>query len=190
MWYRLRVQNEVIKMLEKHNADIRRATAKYMHTHTAFVEAFNKGLAELLFKPIDVQELQDPEKLSTIWIKNLNKVMNKMNNTVSLMIRMKPKDAIKVDTVPLDQAYPEETLLLEDVLYRYLYQPGKQDGDQKRRATDLIWNKNSYLLDQIVQEAGNRALYYLQDERAFVSKELMRIPKDTQVSPEWENRWK
>ena len=50
-------KNEVTKLLEKHNADIRRATTKYKHTHTAFVEAFNKELAKLLFKPMDAQEL-------------------------------------------------------------------------------------------------------------------------------------
>ena len=55
-----------------------------------------------------------------------------MNNTVSSVIGMKPKDAIKLDTVSLNKKYPEETLLLEDGLYRYLYQPGKQHGDQKR----------------------------------------------------------
>ena len=42
-------KNEVIKLLEKHNVDIRRATAKYKHTHTAFAEAFNRDLAKLLF---------------------------------------------------------------------------------------------------------------------------------------------
>ena len=89
------------------------------------------------------QELQDPEKVSTIRVKKLNKTVNKMNNTVSSMISMKPKDTIKADTVPLDKTYPEETVLPEDGLYRYLYQPGEQHGDQKRRATDLIWSKNS-----------------------------------------------
>ena len=59
-------QDEVTKLLEKHNVEIRRATTKYKHTHTAFVEAFNKELAKLLFKPMDAQELQDPEKVSTI----------------------------------------------------------------------------------------------------------------------------
>ena len=48
------------------------------------------------------QELQDPEKVSMIWVKNLNKTMNKMNNTASSMIGMKPKDPIKLDTVHLD----------------------------------------------------------------------------------------
>ena len=96
-------KNEVTKLLEKHNVDIRRATTKYKHTHTAFVEAFNRELAKLLFKPMDAQELQDPEKVSAIWVKNLNKIVNKMNNTVSLMIGMKPKDAIKLDKVLLDK---------------------------------------------------------------------------------------
>ena len=62
-------KNEVTKLLEKHIVEIRRATTKYKHTHTAFVEAFNKELAKLLFKPMDAQELQDPEKVSTIWVK-------------------------------------------------------------------------------------------------------------------------
>ena len=114
-------KNEVTKLLEKHSAEIRRATAKYKHTHKAFVEAFNKELAKLLFKPMEAQELQDLEKVSTIWVKNLNKAVNKMNSTVSSMIGMKPKDVIKLDTVPLDKKYPKETVLPEDGLYRYLY---------------------------------------------------------------------
>ena len=87
-------KKEVTKLLEKHNFEIRRATTKYRPTHTAFVEAFNKEMAKLLFKLMDVQELQDPEKVSTMSVKNLNKIVNKMNNTVSSMTDMKPKDAI------------------------------------------------------------------------------------------------
>ena len=54
------------------------------------------------------------------------------------MIGMKPKDAIKLDTIPLEKKYPKETVLPEDGSYRYLYQPGEQHGDHKRRAADLI----------------------------------------------------
>ena len=61
-------KSELTKLLEKHNFDIRRATTTYKHTHTAFVEAFNKDLAKLLFKPMDAQALQDPEKFSIIWV--------------------------------------------------------------------------------------------------------------------------
>ena len=66
------------------------------------MKASNKELAKLLFNLMDAQELQDPEKVSTIWVKNLNKTVNKMNNAASSMIGMKPKDAIELGTVPLD----------------------------------------------------------------------------------------
>ena len=124
-----------------------------------FVEALNKEMEKLLFKPMDARKLQDPEKVSSIWVKHLNKIVNKMNNTKSLMIDMKPKDAIKLDTVPLDKMYPEEIVLPEDDLYRFLYQPEEQHGYQKRWATDFIWSKNTYRLDQIVQEPGNCGLF-------------------------------
>ena len=124
-------KNEVTKLLEKHNVDIRRAATKYRHTHTAFVETFNKELVKLLFKPMDAQELQDPEKVSTIWVKNLNRTVNKMNNTESSMIGMKPKEAIKLAIVPPDKTYPEKAVLPEEGLYRYLYQPGQQHGNEK-----------------------------------------------------------
>ena len=59
-----------------------------------------KPLTKLLFKLVDPQELQDPKNVSTIWVNNLNKIVNKMKNTESSMIGMKPKDAIKLDTIP------------------------------------------------------------------------------------------
>ena len=62
-------KREVTKLLEKHNVDIRRTTTKYKHSHTAFWKPLEE-LAKLLFKPMDAQELQDPEKASTIWVKN------------------------------------------------------------------------------------------------------------------------
>ena len=59
-------KSDVTKLLEKHNVDIRRITTKYKHTHTAFVEAFNKELAKELFKSMDAQELQNAEIVLTI----------------------------------------------------------------------------------------------------------------------------
>ena len=108
------------------------------------------------------------------------------------MIDMKPRDAIKLDTVPPDKKYPQETVLPEDGLYRYLYQPGEQYGDQKRRATDLIWSKNTYRIDRIVQDPGNPVLYYWQDglDRAFLREELMHVSGYTQIPPDWVSEWK
>ena len=103
------------------------------------------------------------------------------------MIGVKPKDEIKLDAVLLDKTYPEETVLPEDDLYRYFYQPGEQHRDQKRWVTEFIWNKNTYRLDRIVQEPGNRFLCFLQDgaDRAFVREESMHVSEDTQVPRDW-----
>ena len=102
------------------------------------METSNKELEKLLFKPMDALELRNPKKVSKICFKNLNPSVKKLNNTVSSMIGKKPKDAIKLDNVLLDKKYPEETALPKDGLHRYLYQPGKQHGDQKRRETVFI----------------------------------------------------
>ena len=67
---------EVTKMLENHEVTIRRTTAKYKHTHTAFVEALNKILAEQLFKMQDAQELNDPDKISSTWVKHLYELVD------------------------------------------------------------------------------------------------------------------
>ena len=115
-----------------------------------------------------------------------------MNNAVLSMIGMRTKDAIKLDTIPVDKTHPKETVLPEDGLYSYLYQPGEQHGDQKRWATDLIWSKNTFRLDRIVQGRGTRVLYYLQDgpDKAFVREELRHVSEDTQVPPDWLSEWK
>ena len=56
-------KSEVTKLLEKHNVEIRRVTTRYKHTQTAFPKAFKKDFSKLLFKTMDDQELQDPEKV-------------------------------------------------------------------------------------------------------------------------------
>ena len=82
-------------------------------------------------------------------------------------------------------------LVDEDGLYRYLLQPGEEHDDQRRRATDRIWSKGTYRLREIIENPGNRVMYYLRDraERAFVSKELMLIPEDTELRPDYVQEW-
>ena len=67
---------EVTKMLEKHEVTIRRAPTKHKHTHAAFVEALNKLLAEQL-----AQELNDPETVSSTWVKHLHGLVDRLNDT-------------------------------------------------------------------------------------------------------------
>ena len=186
-------KGDVTKMLEKNEVKIRRVTTKYKHTHTAFVEALNKILAERLFKVQDAQELNDPEKVSSRWVKHLYGLVDELNDTTTEMIGMKPKDAIKLNEVPLvaRESYPPEEVLPEDGLYRYLLQPGEEHDDQRRRATYRIWSKGTYRLREIAENPGNRVMYYLLDgpERAFVSEELMLIPEDTELPPDYVQEW-
>ena len=109
------------------------------------------------------------------------------------MIGMKPKDAIVLDQVPLvnRENYPEEDKLPEDGLYQYLLQPGKEHDDKRCRAMDRVWSKGTYRLREIIEETGNRVMYYLKDgpERAFVSEELMLISEDTELPPDYVQAW-
>ena len=186
-------KGEVTKMLEKHDVNIRRVTTKYKHTHTAFVEALNKVLAENLFKVQDAQELNDPEKVSKTWVKHLYGLVVKLNDTETEMIGMKPKDAIELKEVPLvnKENYPTENKLPEDGLYRYLLQPGEEHDDQRKRATDRIWSKGTYRLREVKSSPSNRVMYFLKDgpERSFVKEELMPIPEDTELPPDYVEKW-
>ena len=76
-------------------------------------------------------------------------------------------------------------------MYQYLLQPGEEHDDQPHRATDRIWSKGTYRLREIIKDAGNRVMYYLKDgpERAFVSEELMLIPEDTELPPDYVQEW-
>ena len=170
-------KGEVTKMLEKQEVKIQQVTTKYKHTHTAFVEALNKILAERLFKVQDAQELNDLEKVSSRWVNHLYGLVDELNDTETEMIGMKPKDGIKLKEVPLvtRESYPPEEVLPEDGAYRYLLQPGEEHNDQQRRATDRIWSKETYRLRKIAENPGNHVMYYLLDgpERAFVLEKLM-----------------
>ena len=186
-------KGDVTKMLEKNEVKVRRVTTKYKHTHTAFVEALNNILAERLFKVQDAQGLNDPGKVSSRWVKHLYGLVDELNDTETEMIGMKPKNAIKLDEVPLvnRESYSPEQVLPEDGLYQYLLRPGEEHDDQRHRATDRIWSKASYRLREVVESPGNRVMYYLADgpERAFVSEELMLIPEDTVLPPDYVQEW-
>ncbi|XP_057296230.1 uncharacterized protein LOC130625181 [Hydractinia symbiolongicarpus] len=89
-------KSDVTKLLEDKGVDIKMATTKYHHTFTAFVESYNKVLAERLLKPQDAQELVS-EETSSIWVKNLYTIVKSLNNTKTAMISMKPNKVIKLD---------------------------------------------------------------------------------------------
>ena len=60
-------------------------------------------------------------------------------------------------------------------------------------AEQLIGYGQKELIDlrEIVENPGNRAMYYLLNgpERAFVSEELMLSPEDTELPPDYVQEW-
>ena len=52
---------DVTELLKGHNVKINSVVTKYKHTHTAFVENFNKRLTEKLFMIMDAKEMQTGE---------------------------------------------------------------------------------------------------------------------------------
>ena len=139
---------------------IKSVVTKYHHNF-AFVENFNKILAQRLFKPQDAQELRSRED-SKIWVKNLQKFVTKMNNTKFDRVGMTPAKAIKLENVNLKvKPYGEEEAAPTNGLHRYLLEPGEENSDNKRRATDNIWSRKTFRLDMIIKNKGQRVLYYL-----------------------------
>ena len=184
-------KGEVLKLMKEHNVSVKSVVTKYHHSFTAFVENFNKTLAGWLFKIQDAQELQSGND-SRIWVKYLEKTVSKLNNTKLDRIGMTPAKAIKLDEVDLKfKPIEKEELAQEDGLYRFLLEPGEENNDQKRRATDNIWSRKTYRLDRIVENPEQRVLYYIAEgpDRAFVREELMLIPEDTELPPDDVQSW-
>ena len=138
------------------------------------------------------QELQHPEKVSAVRVKNVGGNVKKIKNTKLLVNGMKPNNAIKLDIVRLGKTFPEKSLLPEYGLYRYLCHLSAQHGSRKRQATYFIWSKKMYRSARAIEKPGNCVLYYSHDgrDRPFVREELMHILEDTNVTPEWVNKWK
>ena len=124
-------------------------------------------------------------------MKPLYGLIDKLNDTTTQMTGMSSKEAIELKKVPLLESYPPEDMLPEDGLYCYLLQPNEEHDDQYKTATDRIWSKATYRLSEVVSSPGNQVMYYLADglERAFVKKELILIPEDTELPPCFVQKW-
>ena len=69
-----------------------------------------------------MNELNDPEKVSSTWVKHLYGLVDQLNDIEMQMTEMKPTDMIGLKEVPLAENYVPEDMLPEDGLYHYLLQ--------------------------------------------------------------------
>ena len=85
-----------------------------------------------------MQELNNPEKVLSIWVKHLYGLVDQLIDTETQMTGMKPKGMIGLKAVPLvnRENYQPEDTLPEDELYYYLLQPREEQDNQHKRATD------------------------------------------------------
>lgn len=158
------------------------------HKDQAFVERYNKTLAERLFKRMSHIEDENVKKAekdirirdigvnykkkteaklsNSSWYKNLQKVVDQLNSERTRMIGMSPNDAMKQQHVrqPLDLDSPPDVIKYKvgDVVKYFLF--GDQTVDKRRRATDRKWSFNNYVIKRIDKQEHRPIFYYIGPE--------------------------
>ena len=122
----------------------------------------------------------------------LPEVVSALNNEPTRLTGKKPSEAIRSSSVSHKHSLPakraigiEEPLIPSTARVRYLYAPGELEGG-RRRATDPVWSLNIYTVRNVIRQAGQPALYHLDDGpmRGFVREELLIVPENTELPPE------
>ena len=171
-----------LSLMKENSVTVKRSLSK---KKVAFVERFNKTLAERLYTYQYDQEMKTG-KTNREWVERLPDVVEAINNEETRMIGMKPIDAIKLESVPQPEYKEEEEEVFEelplDSNVRYLYKPGEAHNDNRYRATDPIWSVDIYSIDEIRKIENQPYLYTLQNldpERTFTREQLQVVPTDT-----------
>ena len=98
------------------------------------VERFNRTLADILFSYQYHKELEDLSKSNREWVSRLQNVVSALNNEKTILLGIKPVDAIKQTLVEQGFSQPakeyEEKLLDVGIKVMYLYQAGELEGYQ------------------------------------------------------------
>ena len=140
---------------------IRRAEPGH-HRSQAFVESFNRRLAERIFKMHEAEEMLTGQVVRH-WVAALPQIVQNMNNEKTRLIKMTPNNAIDTSAVKLRQPnkiFAKEKLLPYSANVRIRVLPEEQQGGRVR-ATDPRWSAAVYEVDKVVIEEGQPILYYL-----------------------------
>ena len=181
-------KGEVIELMRRKNVRIRVGKTK---KGQCIVERFNKTLARKLYRIQDANELVLDTQSSKKWVRNLQIVVNELNNTVTRLIGMKPIDAIKLEKINASPSKPANRLVgfMEPRLQsmtsvRYLLEDNELEGG-KRRATDPNWSNDIYYIKYSQVAKGQPVLYRLKKlpHRYFVREELLVVPEDSELPP-------
>ena len=158
----------------KHGVCVRRAQPGH-HRSQAFVESFNRRLAERLFRK-QAQEELDTGRDSREWVKVLPAVVADMNTTRTRMTGLPPAEAVGMSRVPLGAKkapLPEKLLPIGTFVYIATNEEDAKDVG-RRQATDPWWTHKPYTILRRVSEPGQPVLYYTAfSKHGFTRPQLM-----------------
>ena len=123
--------------------------------------------------------------------------MSDLNETVTHLLGISPAKAIKKSRVESKSSKPrdgpvgfQEERLTQDARIRYLLEPNDLEGG-RRRAGDMSWSPDIFRIHKSLVQKNQPILYWLIGEkdnvleRSFVREELLLIPEDTELPPQW-----
>src|SRR5436305_6341292 len=196
------------QLLGEHSVKIQKA--KFKRT-MGIVKRYNRTLTERLFHIQDAHDLLSLHlsARSRAWVKNLPIIVKDINNTVTRLIGLATIIAIKNKQVYAKSSrrtqnrlmgYDEDQLTY-DILVRHLLEPSDLEGS-RRRAGDMNWSQQIYRIRKALIQKDQPILYWLAPselehsrgaiddngkgpERSFVNEELLIIPDDTELPPQW-----
>jgi len=193
------------KLMREHGVKIQKAENK---NTMGIVERYNRTLWERCGLSQDASDQLLPiTERSRAWVKNLQLIVEDINNSLTKQIGMAPAVAIEKESIIANPSYPrdgpvgfDEKKLPSDVLVRYLLYSSDQEGG-RRRAGDLNWSPHIYYIHQSMVQKNQPVLYWLEEvpfglidnddyvvkrpKRSFVREELQVIPFDTELPPQW-----
>jgi hypothetical protein len=184
------------RLLKEHGVKIRKAKSKRT---MGIVERYNSTLTKRFFRIQDAHDLLalHLSARSRAWVKNRPIIVKDINNSITSLIGITPVEAIKKKMVNARPSWParrptgyNEDKLTYDILIRYLLEPSDLEGN-RRRAGDMNWSQQIYRIRKALIQKDQPILYWLIDdngkspERSFVNEELLIIPDDTELPPQW-----
>jgi hypothetical protein len=154
--------------MQQYNVPIR-VVDLYSFESLAFIKAFKKRIAELIYKVQYAIEgrLTEGER-SRLWKKILKKYIDFLNNSKTRLIGMSPAHAMtlkEVESKPSKKAKrtigkDEKIKLQKGMAVRYLLKPGELEGDHRRRATDPYWSLRVYRIKELLLGRTRHSQFY------------------------------
>jgi hypothetical protein len=130
-------------------------------------------------------------------VKNLTIIVEDLNNSITRLLGISPAEAFVMERVIAKSSKSrngpigfDEKTLPSDTLVRYLLDHIDLEGG-RRRAGDMNWSSQIYHIRESLVQKNQPVLYWLIDdegngpERSFVREELMVIPLNTELPPQW-----